>query len=294
MVLPDITRFPSSERIELRVPDDDDVSVVIDASTDPLIPLITTIPGHCTAQQAREFIRRQQHRPIEGLGWSLTIVDSASGAGVGNVFVSAGSLELGAVEVGYWVAPSHRGCGHAADALSVVRDWALSDLGADRVSLYIDPHNDPSLRTAQRAGFEQETTYDRWEKVGDEFRPMTVWSYGPGPPGPSHIGRLENRMWSNDYRGDPLWFDHHLHADFVEHGCSGALWTRDRIVGTRVDREIIVRLPLAEQRLRRLASDTWMLTYIAHQPGRSCRRVSIWQELPEGWRLRFHQGTPLP
>ncbi len=100
-------------------------------------------------------------------------------------------------------------------------------------------------------------------------------------------------MWLNDYRGDARWFDHHLHPDFVEHGCSGALWTRERIVGTPVAEEIAVGLPLNNQEARQLAADTWMLTYISHEPGRSCRRVSIWQELPEGWRLRFHQGTPI-
>ncbi|WP_051062425.1 GNAT family N-acetyltransferase [Ilumatobacter nonamiensis] len=294
MVLPDVAEFPSSEWVELRIPDEDDVGLVLDASTATLIPLITTIPANCTVRQAREFIRRQQDRPRAGRGWSLTIVDRATGDAVGNLFVSCNSLELGAIEVGYWVAPSHRGRGHAANALRAAREWAVADLGADRLTSYIDPDNAPSLRTAQRAGLEQETTYDRWERVGDEFRPMTVWSYGPGRPEPGHIGPLESRMWLNDYRGDARWFDHHLHADFVEHGCSGALWTRDRIVNTRVDEEIMIRLPLADQCLQQLASDTWMLTYIAHQPDRSCRRVSIWQELSEGWRLRFHQGTPLP
>mgnify|MGYP003447007991 CR=1 FL=1 len=55
-----------------------------------------------------------------------------------------------------------------------------------------------------------------------------------------------------------------------------------------------VELPLADQQLRQLAPDTWMLTYVARQPDRTCRRVSIWQETVDGWRLRFHQGTPIP
>lgn len=198
------------------------------------------------------------------------------------------------MELGYWIAPSHRGRGHATAALEAARDWALTEFGVDRLTLYIDPENGPSLRTAERAGFQLETTYDRWERVGDEFRPMTVWGYGPGRPEPTHIGRLEYRMWLNDYRGDFRWFDHHLHADFVEHGCSGVLWTRERIVGTPVDEDIVVQLPLAHQQLRQIAPDTWMLTYVAHQPDRSCRRVSIWQEVAEGWRMRFHQGTRIP
>lgn len=292
-VVPLIAEFPSSERIELRVPDERDVGLVIDASNDALIPLITTVPPKCSASDAQNFIERQQGRPAEGQGWSLTIVDRPSGVAVGSLFISCRSLELGAVELGYWIGPSHRGRGHARGALVLVRDWALTEFGVDRLTLYIDPENAGSLRTAERAGFRMETTYDCWERVGDDFRPMTVWSHGTGRPEPTHIGRLEYRMWLNDYRGDPHWFEHHLHDDFVEHGCSGVLWTREEIVATPVDAEILVQLPLADQKLEQLAPDTWMLTYVAHQPDRSCRRVSIWQELSEGWRLRFHQGTPL-
>ena len=65
-------------------------------------------------------------------------------------------------------------------------------------------------------------------------------------------------------------------------------------MSTAVTEEIAVELPLDNQQIRQLESDTWTLTYISHEPDRSCRRVSIWQELHEGWRLRFHQGTPIP
>ena len=291
--LPDITVFPSSERIELRVPDERDIELIVDASTDDLIPLITSVVPRCTHAQARDFIVRQQGRPAEGAGWSLTIVDRQSQTAVGNLFISCSSLELGGVELGYWIGPSHRGHGYAANALALVRDWAPAAFGVDRLTLYIDPENASSLRTAARAGFRMETTYDRWEKVGDEFRPMTVWSHGPGGPEPTHIGRLEHRMWLADYRGEARWFDHHLHPEFVEHGCSGVRWTRETITSTPIS-AIAVQLPLADQQLRQLAPDTWMLTYVAHQPERTCRRVSIWQETLDGWRLRFHQGTPIP
>lgn len=292
-MLPPVADFPSGDRIELRIPDERDVDLVLDASTDPVIPSITTLTLRCSPRLAHEFIQRQQRRPFEGLGWSLTIVDRVSETPVGNVFLSTTSIQLGVLEVGYWIGPSHRGHGHAATALALVRDWAPTTLGVDRLTLYIDPDNGASLRTAARAGFSSETSYDNWERVGDVLRPMTVWAHGAGPPQPGHIGRLEHRMWLKDYRGDSRWFDHHLHADFFEHGCSGRLWTRDVIVATPID-PIEVELPLADQQLCQLAPDTWMLTYTAHQPDRSCRRVSIWQESASGWRLRFHQGTLIP
>jgi len=284
--------LPSSERVALRLPNSGDVALIIDASTDPLIPLITSVEANCTEPQAREYIDRQNGRPAEGQGWSLIIVDRESNTAVGNAFVSCRALELGGLDIGYWTGPSHRGHGYAAEALGLMRDWAPEEFGVDRLTLYIDPENTASLRTAERAGFRKEDTHDRFELVGDEFRPMTRWAYGAGRAEPTLIGRLEYRMWLDEYRGDPRWFDHHLHEDFVEHGCSGKLWTLEEITSTPLS-GIKVELPFTDQRVRHISDDTWMLTYLAVQPERTCRRMSVWQNTPGGWRMRFHQGTPI-
>ena len=284
--------LPISDRIALRVPDERDIALIIDASHDPLIPVITTVEANSTHEQAGAFITRQQGRAGEGRGWSLTIVDRLTDTPVGNVFISAFCYQLGCVEVGYWVGPSHRGHGYAAETLGLVRDWAPEALGVDRLTLYIDPENAPSLRTAERAGFVREVEHDRWERVGDEFRPMTVWRHGATTAERSELGVLESRMWLNGYRDDARWFEHHLHRDFSEHGCSGTLWTRPKIVAQDIG-PISVELPFTDLHLDQIDVDTWMLTYVAIQPDRTCRRMSLWQRTPDGWRLRFHQGTPM-
>lgn len=284
--------FPTSDRIELRMPDQRDRDLVVDAGTDPLIPVITSVEAHGTAADADAFIARQQGRIDEGRGWSLTVVDRSTDTPVGNLFISAFCHQLGGVEVGYWIGPSHRGHGYAAETLGLIRDWAPDALGVDRLTLYIDPENTPSLRTAERAGFVHETHHDRWERVGDEFRPMTVWRHGAPTAERSELGVLETRMWLNGYRDDTRWFEHHLHQDFVEHGCSGVLWTRPKIVAQDIG-PIAVELPFTDLTLTQVDADTWMLTYLAIQPDRTCRRMSLWQRTPDGWRMRFHQGTPV-
>ncbi len=153
MSLPRITAFPSSDRIALRVPDERDVDLNIDASTDDLIPQITTVDPGCTDVQAREFIERQQGRPDEGQGWSLTIVDGEHDVPVGNLFINCRSLDLGAVEIGYWIGPSHRGHGYAAEALAVVRDWVPNEFGFDRLTLLSIPKTRRRCEQHNERGF---------------------------------------------------------------------------------------------------------------------------------------------
>jgi len=284
--------LPRSDRLEFRLPSEADVELVCDASTDRLIPLITSVEANSTPKQALDFVTRQLGRPTEGSGWSLTIVDRATATPVGNAFVSCHTLDLGGITMGYWIGPSHRGHGYAGEALTVLRDWAPTEFAIDRMTLFIDPENIASLRTAERAGFVNESLHENFELVGTEFRPMTQWGHGPGAAEPVTLGVLERHMWLDEYRGDSRWFDHHLHDDFVEHGCSGKLWTREEIIATPLT-EIQVALPLSEQHVRRISDDTWMLTYTAVQPHRTCRRMSLWQVTAGGWGMRFHQGTPI-
>jgi RimJ/RimL family protein N-acetyltransferase len=59
-------------------------------------------------------------------------------------------------EIGYVVSPGARGRGVAGRALRLVTDWALGDLGLQRVELRIDPENPASIRVAERCGFVHE------------------------------------------------------------------------------------------------------------------------------------------
>jgi RimJ/RimL family protein N-acetyltransferase len=59
-------------------------------------------------------------------------------------------------EIGYVVTREARGRGVAGRALRLVTDWALGDLGLERVELHIDPGNEPSIRVAERIGYVRE------------------------------------------------------------------------------------------------------------------------------------------
>lgn len=89
-----------------------------------------------------------------------------------------------------------------------------------------------------------------------------------------------------------------LHPAFKEFGRSGAAFTREEIlahVGSEAQQPVIWAQDFA---LERLSDDLALLTYCsAHvrEDGaleRHTNRASLWQFSDNGWKMRFHQGTP--
>lgn len=83
-----------------------------------------------------------------------------------------------------------------------------------------------------------------------------------------------------------------LHPEFLEFGRSGRRWTREAVLAELADSG--APPPAREDlELRPLAPDLVQLIWRSPTP-RAAWRCSIWQRQPEGWRLRFHQATPIP
>jgi hypothetical protein len=82
--------------------------------------------------------------------------------------------------------------------------------------------------------------------------------------------------------------------DYWEVGASGQVYHRDVVV-----RELVARGKVAndedwvvsDSRLRKLADDTYALTYRLDQAGRLTRRLTLWRRDPAGWTILYHQGT---
>jgi hypothetical protein len=83
--------------------------------------------------------------------------------------------------------------------------------------------------------------------------------------------------------------------DYWEFGASGRRYDRDFIL------EMLAKTPpvdaavggwrTSEFHCRRLATDTYLLTYTLDQGDRVTRRATIWRNMPSGWKILFHQGT---
>jgi RimJ/RimL family protein N-acetyltransferase len=90
-----------------------------------------------------------------GASWAVT---SRTGKLVGRMSLRTVDLEEGLADIGYWVVPSARGRGVASEALVLVSDWAIDELGLHRLELEHSTRNESSCRVAQRAGYLSEGT----------------------------------------------------------------------------------------------------------------------------------------
>lgn len=90
-----------------------------------------------------------------------------------------------------------------------------------------------------------------------------------------------------------------LAADFEEFGASGRTWTRDEIVHLLATEDYDP--PVMEDfKCRLMAPGVALVTYrTVRTHGETAargttNRSSIWIEEGGHWRVRFHQGTPVP
>ena len=174
-------RLPRLEdtHVVLRAFVDGDAHLIQDVSTDPFIPLITSVPDVPDIEAARAFLHRQQARLDDHAGYSLAIADSASNEALGQIGLWLPDLMQGRVSIGYWVAARHRGRGIAKHALALISTWGLGLPGVHRLELYVEPWNQASWRTAERVGYQREGLLRSWQTVGQERRDMYMYSLLP-------------------------------------------------------------------------------------------------------------------
>lgn len=161
-------------RLVLREWRSSDVSTVQEASYDPLIPMITTVPSTDGEPEALAFIARQRERLITREGYVFAIADVSDHA-VGHIglFFSPGAGAR--ASIGYWITPSQRRNGYAAEALGILTAWAFNHADLDRVELYVEPWNSGSWRAAESAGFEREGLLRAWERI--DGKPCDMFMY---------------------------------------------------------------------------------------------------------------------
>lgn len=163
------------EQVRLRAFSQADIPTVLDAATDPLIPVLTTVPSTQDPTMAAAFIDRQHERASSGTGYSFAIADGADVA-VGQIGLWLRDIDRGRVSIGYWIAPAARCRGYAVDALRTLTTWGAQLPDVERLELSVEPWNVGSWRTAEQAGFEREGLLRSWEQVGSERRDMFMYS----------------------------------------------------------------------------------------------------------------------
>lgn len=152
-----------------------DAAAVAEAGTDPLSPLITTVPPAPADRTAvRAFIARQHERASSGEGYSFAIADATTDVCLGQI--GLWPLGDGRASVGYWVVDSARRRGVARRALQIVSAWGLALPGLHRLELYVEPWNEGAWRAAEASHYAREGLLRSWQTVGDQRRDMYMYS----------------------------------------------------------------------------------------------------------------------
>ena len=92
-------------------------------------------------------------------------------------------------------------------------------------------------------------------------------------------------------------FEAQTAADFWEVGASGRRYSRETVWATLEARyadpeyEAGDAWETSEAQCRRVAPDTYLLTYTLRQEERLTRRLTVWQMTDGRWRILYHQGT---
>lgn len=156
--------------LELRPWRPGDGAALAAAWADPEVVRWTGVPEATDAAAAELWIAGEADRRARGLALDLAI--ERDGAVVGEVGLVDVDGRPGTAEMGWWIAPEHRGRGIAADAARLVASWAVDELSVTTVVARCHPDNPASGAVAAAAGFA------RCETEDDPALPVEVWRFG--------------------------------------------------------------------------------------------------------------------
>lgn len=165
--------------VRLRPWRDSDAAVVASVASDPLIPLITSVPTEASPENIAAYVQRQHRRFEEGSGYSFVIADSRTDEGVGNIGLWTGMIASGRASTGYWIAPPFRGRRYATAALRILTTWALAIPEVERLELHVEPWNEASWRAAEAVGYQRAGLLRSWQRVGSVRKDMFMYAILP-------------------------------------------------------------------------------------------------------------------
>ena len=110
---------------------------------------------------------------------------------------------------------------------------------------------------------------------------------------------LEMELHRIETRRNTARLEQLLHPDFVEFGRSGRRYSRHEVLQEFAGGGDMPPVQARDFELAELGPEVALLTYRSAHVGsagqlfRETLRTSVWVETATGWRMRFHQGTPV-
>lgn len=154
--LPDELR---GERVLIRPYRPEDAQALMDAveeSREHIRPWLPFADEHKSVEASRDWIIHQQAKWLLRETMNFAIVEAATGRYLGGLGLHPHNWDIRYFEIGYWLRQSAEGRGYMLEAVQLLVDYALAELGANRLEIKCDERNTRSAAVANRLGFEQE------------------------------------------------------------------------------------------------------------------------------------------
>jgi RimJ/RimL family protein N-acetyltransferase len=171
MACPSLPDRLTDDRVVLRALTAADWQLEQALSRDPDVSRWTTVPADLDATMAQARIQRHLSQADDGAAGLWVIESDGIACGNAGLAITAPS----AVEVFYSLLPEARGRGLATRAVQLMAGWAL-EAGYREIGLATFPDNQPSQRTACRAGFLETGTTERMIK--GKHQVLITWQLG--------------------------------------------------------------------------------------------------------------------
>lgn len=163
--------------LRLRAWDPKDADAVFAACQDTSIQRWTRVPAPYEPQHAVGFVGElAASQWAAGTGAPLAVATAGDDEIVGACGLVAVNAQDLVAEVGYWVVPWARGQRVAQRATRLLADWAFTDVGFERLELYIEPANTTSCTVAERLGCEREGVLRSKAVVRNQRRDMALYA----------------------------------------------------------------------------------------------------------------------
>ena len=182
---PDLRSLPprGNDVVVLRAWEEGDLTVIEEASNDPYIPLITTVPAPYTPQEGNAWLERQHCQAADGRGCPMAIISRSTGETAGLAPINGINWTHRRAAIGYWILDRCRGHGLARAAVSLLPGLAR-ELELVRLEALIEPGNHASQAVCRALGFTEEGTLRSYYRIGGQNRDMVMFAQIllPGPP----------------------------------------------------------------------------------------------------------------
>jgi RimJ/RimL family protein N-acetyltransferase len=159
-------------RLELRPLGPADRDALLAYRSDPETCRFLPFEPQTAADVDRYLTTRGTRRLLGDTDTSVSFGVALAGGGplVGDVIVFVRSRVDECLEIGWVLAPEHRGSGYATEAAEALLRFAFDDAQAHRVVARMHPGNDASAKVAARLGMRREALLVEDERVKGEWR----------------------------------------------------------------------------------------------------------------------------